>query len=90
VNAEPNNPFAGLGLPATFVPAPAAWRLGKLEMETTAGHVKLHVVVVDTAAGRLAFTLDDAGARKFAEAITAQVSGITVATVLPANNGGHL
>ena len=83
-----DNPFGPLGLPATFAPATVAWRLGQLEMGTPAGAVKLHVLVVDTPAGRLGFTFDDDGARKLADAIGAQVSGLTLARTLPATNGG--
>jgi hypothetical protein len=85
---EANNPFAPLGLPANFAPAPPAWRLGKLDMAGPAGNVELHVVVFDTPAGRFAVTFDAAGARQLAEALTTQASGLTLARTLPANNGG--
>lgn len=84
------NPFEPLGLPASWVPtAPVTWRLGNVELAGPAGALKLHVLVVDTPAGRIGVPLDDAGARALIDQLTAQCSGLHVARSLPPTNGEH-
>lgn len=87
---EPN-PFAPLGLPATWSPlAPHSWRLGQLDIGTPDGPQRLHVVVIDTPAGRVGLPLNGASARAFIDQLSAQISGIHVARTLPPSNGEHL
>lgn len=85
------NPFAALGLPPTFVPAPAVMQLGRLEGITDGGaRVTWHVLIFHTAAGTVAHTFTPDELRTLIDQLGAQLSGLVVAHELPTHttNGG--
>lgn len=79
--------LAQLGLPATFVPVPIAWHLAHLAAQAGGVAPSLLVVILDTATGRNAFVFTDEDARKLADAITSNTTGLTVARTLDTPNG---
>lgn len=82
------NPFAPLGLPASFNPAvPRTFRLGGVTVATPDGPKRIHVIVVESSDGVIGVPLDDAGARDLIDKLRTQLSGLEVARALPLDNG---
>lgn len=83
MDTPPANPFAALGLPAHYAPTPLSWTFGALDAQGPRGKERVHLLIVDTIVGRVAFAFDRESFRRLADQIVEQVSGIQVATALP-------
>lgn len=76
---QETNPFAQLGLPATWQPAPSGYTLAKVGIQTPAGVTDMHMLIIDGPTGRQAFCFGEEEIRALANKILEQTSGLTVA-----------
>jgi hypothetical protein len=70
-----------LGLGAQFSPAPMTYTWHRLDLQTTQGAMRLHVLVIDTSSGRQGYVFDDDALRAFANTATTQATGLIVAPI---------
>lgn len=79
------NVWQQLGLPANFAPTPIGWAFSKVSAADPAGARTVHVLILETVTGRLAFVFDPESFRRLAEQIIEQTSGLQIASGLPTN-----
>lgn len=79
--------LAQLGLPATWAPVPLVWGIVKLHAQGDAGGETVHLLVVDSANGRVAFQFTPDELRSLGEKAMEQAAGIAIATEINTNGG---
>lgn len=84
---QQENPFAGLGLPPTWIPASLGYTLAKLGMQSPSGIVDMHVLILDGPTGRQAFAFGEEEIRALATTILEKTSGLTVTSAMPGAAG---
>jgi len=77
--AAPTNPWEPLGLPREWQPIPLSWHLARLQAQTTDGPRTLHVIIIDSANGKQAYSFNADELRNLRDAITQQLSGLHLA-----------
>lgn len=82
------NPYAAIGLPPTWQPAPVTFAVAHLQGMAVTAWQSWHVLRIDTPYGVQAFAFDDAAARTLVDALTKQLTGIDVVRALPPNTNG--
>lgn len=78
-NGTAPNPYAPLGLPATWAPIQPGWAIGKIDMQTDLGARTAHVLMFDSPIGRIGFAFDVATWGNIARAMYEQLSGLSLA-----------
>lgn len=87
IPALPPELLAQLGLPPTFTPTRIQWYLARLRAAGDGAASSILIIILDDGAGRHAYVMADDDARRMADQITEQISGLQVARTIETPNG---